>query len=108
MIEVIIECVHQDQVKRFGWKTGENIATNIGRLHEIIGDDIMGDIDDLEPLIQFQNLSLHSPNQVVSRSKIRGEGEDGHISYRLAVIGLQLAVNGWRLTVDGWRLMVDG
>ena len=29
MIEVIIECVHQDQVKRFGWKTGENIATGI-------------------------------------------------------------------------------
>ena len=94
VIEVIVECIHQNQVKRFWWKTGKNSATNIGRLHEILGDDIMGDIDDLEPLIQFQNLTLHTPNQVVGRSKIRGEGEDGHVSYRLAVIGLQLAVNG--------------
>jgi hypothetical protein len=57
-------------MERFRRKAGKNIATNIGRLHEIIGDDIMGDIDDLKALIQFQNLSLHSPNQVVRRSKI--------------------------------------
>ena len=94
VIKVIIEGIDQDQVERFRGKTGKNIATNIGRLHEVIRDDIMGDIDDLEALIQFQNLSLHSPNQVVGRSKIRGKGEDGHV-------GCQLTVNGWRLTVNG-------
>jgi hypothetical protein len=38
-------------MKRFGGETGKNIATNIGCLHEIIRDDIMGDIDNLKALI---------------------------------------------------------
>jgi hypothetical protein len=70
VIEVVVEGIDQNQMERFWWKAGKNIATNIGCLHEIIGNDIMGDIDDLEALIQFQNLSLHSPNQMVRRSKI--------------------------------------
>jgi hypothetical protein len=74
VIKVIIEGIDQNQMERFRGKTGKNIATNIGRLHEVIGNDIMGDIDNLKPFIQLQNLSLHSPNQVVSRSKIAGEG----------------------------------
>jgi hypothetical protein len=114
MIKVVIEGIDQYQMERFGWKAGKNIATNIGRLHEVIGNDIMGDIDDLEALIQFQNLSLHSPNQVVRRSKIAGEGEDGHgqllvVSYRLTVIGLS-AVAGYQfsqINSPPWKGGVD-
>jgi hypothetical protein len=53
VIEVIIKGIDQNQMERFRRKTGKNIATNIGRLHEIVGDDIMGDIDNLEAFIQF-------------------------------------------------------
>jgi hypothetical protein len=74
VIEVVIKGIDQNQMERFGGKAGKYIATNIGRLHKVIGDDIMGNIDDLKPLIQFQDLTLHSPNQVVGRSKIAGEG----------------------------------
>jgi hypothetical protein len=65
MISIVVESVHQNQVKRLWRKGRKNVSANIGCLHEIVRNDVVGDINDLKPLVQLQYFTLHPSDQMV-------------------------------------------
>jgi len=56
----------------------EKTPADIGRLHEVIRYDLVGNINELKPVVQFEDFPLHSPYQVVRGPKIRSKCEEGH------------------------------